>query len=83
MFGVLTKSEVRSQKSEVNPPLTPPKRGSRGFEQLSKNISPFPGGVARPNYFDKTRSGVSKTIPMQLDLLHFRLCRMAEITDQL
>ncbi|NEO52277.1 MAG: hypothetical protein F6K54_03785 [Okeania sp. SIO3B5] len=27
----LTKSEVRSQKSEVNPPLTPPRRGSRGF----------------------------------------------------
>ncbi|NET26999.1 hypothetical protein [Okeania sp. SIO1I7] len=36
----LTKSEVRSQKSEVNPPLTPPRRGSRGFELRSKNISP-------------------------------------------
>ncbi|NEN90256.1 MAG: hypothetical protein F6K48_15590 [Okeania sp. SIO3H1] len=51
--GELTKSEVRSQptpspspsqegKSEVNPPLAPPppRRGTRGFEQLSKNIAP-------------------------------------------
>ncbi|WP_202219763.1 hypothetical protein [Okeania sp. KiyG1] len=40
--GELTKSEVRSQKSEVKPPLTPTVegRGSRGFELRSKNIAP-------------------------------------------
>ena len=32
--------ERAPRESEVNPPLTPPWRGSRGFEQLSKNIAP-------------------------------------------
>ncbi|NEP07374.1 MAG: hypothetical protein F6K25_25670 [Okeania sp. SIO2G4] len=29
----------KKEKAEVNPPLTPPRRGSRGFEQGTKNIS--------------------------------------------
>ena len=41
-------NEVRSQKSEVNPPLAPPRRGSRGFEQGSKNISPIEAGLGDP-----------------------------------
>ncbi|NEN88172.1 MAG: hypothetical protein F6K48_04255 [Okeania sp. SIO3H1] len=38
----LTKSELRTQNSEVNPPLAPPlpRRGSRRFELRSKNIAP-------------------------------------------
>ncbi|MDY7003225.1 MAG: hypothetical protein SWX82_04475 [Cyanobacteriota bacterium] len=45
----ITKSaSLQVCKSEVNPPLAPPRRGSRGFEQLSKNISPIKAGLRDP-----------------------------------
>ncbi|MDY7009049.1 MAG: hypothetical protein SWX82_35375, partial [Cyanobacteriota bacterium] len=56
----LTKSEVKSQKSEVNQPLTTPRRENRGFEKSSKNISPSKAGLRDPYDFDKATSDLER-----------------------